>query len=235
MMRWLWYLPLAPLQLCSAISTEKPRGSTAETQHVTVDSRGNDQKWDAFFSQAEVVKWNHTMRKEDSPVAHKWGSSFSLKRSHSCGHFLTHDKTDWGGGWQNDYDAEHTMYCPAQEAVVSILSHHSNGAEDRRWNVLCRPLKGTGASIGTCRDTGWTAYDGAWNQGATDTLEVLTGVRSIHSNGAEDRKFTFRFCKLAGVTRHHQWADADWKNSYDQELKVEVDEKSFFHTLALYP
>lgn len=39
--------------------------------------------------------------------------------------------------WVNDYDKPFTFTCPSHQSINRVVSHHDNGAEDRKFDFQC--------------------------------------------------------------------------------------------------
>lgn len=117
----------------------------------------------------------------------KWGSCAILDSAHSrVERFSTLGGTTLDGSW--------ARACPGTYVLVSVASGHDNGAEDREFKFGCAEFEKTRRS-----GCSWTSYlnsfDGAVNFRCTSG-KVFAGVRSFHSNAAEDRRFSFLCCDL---------------------------------------
>ncbi|GFR94765.1 hemagglutinin/amebocyte aggregation factor [Elysia marginata] len=101
------------------------------------------------------------------------------------------------GAYVNTWDQQFQYECPEGEVLRSVLSVHSDTAEDRRWMFTCGAAP-SGASPSFCR---WTSdYVNNWDEPINFMCPadfVLTGVSSYHSNAAEDRRMKFKCCKDA--------------------------------------
>ena len=99
-------------------------------------------------------------------------------------------------GWKNGFDRKLDFSCPPNNYIYKIFSKHSNTCEDRKWDFGCRK----GPVTDNCYWTGYrNEYDAELNYKAPWNT-VITGMRSIHSNKKEDRRYAFRYCK---VISHH--------------------------------
>jgi len=92
----------------------------------------------------------------------------------------------------NNWDAEFSYYDDSK-VFVGMYSVHDNGKEDRKFKFH-QSVHGMTAS--SCYWTSKTDWDAEWTvQG--EVGEAITGVWAKHDNGKEDRKFQWRFCKIA--------------------------------------
>ncbi|KAK3740215.1 hypothetical protein RRG08_054237 [Elysia crispata] len=100
-----------------------------------------------------------------------------------------------GAAYVNNWDEPFQYQCPEGQVLRSVLSVHSNSAEDRRWMFTCGNAP-SGASPSTCR---WTDdYVNTWDEPISFMCPpnyVLAGVESYHSDAAEDRRMKFKCCK----------------------------------------
>jgi len=89
----------------------------------------------------------------------------------------------------NSYDSTSYVDCPANYVLTGIQSHHHNGAEDRQFRYDCGHFSGWSTS-----NPNTTPYVNGWDQTVNyycPSGKVLTGMRSYHNNGPEDRRFQF--------------------------------------------
>ncbi|ESO87269.1 hypothetical protein LOTGIDRAFT_106953 [Lottia gigantea] len=117
--------------------------------------------------------------------------------------------------WQNDWDQSLDVYCSYHQSFYRIRSEHDNGKEDRRWQFDCHYI---GPLMGGCTwyndVNGWDAPVNFYcpNNGA------MTGVKSRHDNGKEDRIWSYRCCDMPGrlVTT------TGFVNGWDQGMDYQV-------------
>ena len=95
-----------------------------------------------------------------------------------------------------NYDAEFRLECEANKVLIGVESYHHNHYEDRRWRVTCRQFQDSRTE--NC--VGFpNTYVNNWDARVSYTCpsgKVLTGIDSVHSNEAEDRRFRFKCCSL---------------------------------------
>ncbi|XP_074649189.1 uncharacterized protein LOC141904499 [Tubulanus polymorphus] len=94
-------------------------------------------------------------------------------------------------GYLNDWDKLVNFVCPHNGIVTGFHSYHDNHREDRRWKLRCCKVARPGQS---CYWSGWLAD---WDQEIDYSFPngmAMTGMKSIHDNGREDRLFEFRMC-----------------------------------------
>ena len=110
--------------------------------------------------------------------------------------------------YQNDWDGPLSVMCNTHqgEALYSVQSVYSKYKRDRRWMWQCKQIVPGGMRCGK-----WTDYydDKELNFQCKPNF-VLTGVKSVHSNKKEDRKWKFRCCKAEGhmhCTRPCSWSN----------------------------
>ncbi|CAB4008264.1 Hypothetical predicted protein [Paramuricea clavata] len=96
-------------------------------------------------------------------------------------------------GWVNWFDREILYQC-RNGVIAGWHSYHSNRHEDRRFQFKCCRTKKN-----CVRNCVWTGYVNNWdayiNYGVPRGY-FLTGTKSYHHNGHEDRRWRFLICKL---------------------------------------
>jgi len=98
-------------------------------------------------------------------------------------------------GYANAWDKQLTFVCPDNQALSRVYSHHSNYKEDRKWKFGCCAV----SSNAYLQRGGWTNYVNGWDKKLDFRCfddEVLVGLKSIHSNYREDRRWKFHCSKL---------------------------------------
>lgn len=105
-------------------------------------------------------------------------------------------KCKWTG-WLNDWDKELLYTCNTVDGadyIAGMYSEHDNWTEDRRFKVKC--CSGEGTCLTNCKFTDWiNDYDG-WMYWSCDAGYVMQGLKSVHSNWYEDRRWKIQTCKL---------------------------------------
>lgn len=113
--------------------------------------------------------------------------------------------------WVNDYDKPFTFTCPSHQSINRVVSHHDNGAEDRKFDFQCtKYTEGTESCF-------WSEYANNFDQPVAFQCPnggVMDGVSSYHDNGAEDRRFRFYCCEKPGMCLYNCFYSG-WVNSYD--------------------
>ena len=99
--------------------------------------------------------------------------------------------------YQNDVDQPLNFECKSKTALSEIRSVYSTSARDRQFQFNCR--KTVSKDFSKC----------FWTDNVNDFDEpllfqcpanyVMSGVKSVHHNGREDREWRFKCCK----TRHY--------------------------------
>jgi len=135
--------------------------------------------------------------------------------------------------WANDWDGELRHECAANQALVSMFSIHDNSKEDRRWKIKCSAVPEF-ASLTACRWDSETTFDAEWTSPPVRPNEVVTGVLSQHSNGAEDRWFAFKVCTLSGDGDFVETdlGVTDWMNNWDGDLEVTLTPQEFMGSIT---
>lgn len=127
----------------------------------------------------------------------------------------------YGNCWHNSYDGELNFICPDNTVVSGILSQHHNFYEDRQFHILCRYTTGIRSR---CYWSGWVndfdqffAYQ-CYHHG------FIHGMRSVHSNYNEDRRWEFYCCEHNGLTVSECFYTR--KNYWDAYFSVYIPENS---------
>ncbi|XP_019646361.1 PREDICTED: hemagglutinin/amebocyte aggregation factor-like [Branchiostoma belcheri] len=149
--------------------------------------------WDATFT--FECPWNKAISRIKSVhcnTAEDRVWRFECQDASGISHLTQHYWT----GWINDFDGGMGQNCPFNSVVTGFKSEHSNQHEDRRWKMKCS--KKTGMVLHSCYTTG---YVNSWDHAMDFTVPVhvsyyVTGMHGYHSNGAEDRLYQFRLCKV---------------------------------------
>ncbi|KAL4221739.1 hypothetical protein ACF0H5_019994 [Mactra antiquata] len=105
------------------------------------------------------------------------------------------------GAYQNNFDGELNFMCPDGQTFSRVHSVHSNGAEDRQFELECKLLEvDTAGQSPHCE---WTAdYVNGFDEPffyECPSNSFLNGMNSVHDNGAEDRKWKYRCCSYPKV------------------------------------
>jgi len=97
-------------------------------------------------------------------------------------------------GWVNDWDDAMDYSCPSNQVVTGLYSVHNNGKEDREWKVRCATYS-EGLTSGQWSDwvNGW---DGDMDYACPHNT-LITGLKSVHNNGKEDRRFKVKCSGLS--------------------------------------
>ena len=102
--------------------------------------------------------------------------------------------------YQNDWGDSLYVMCNTRqgEALYRVQSVHSNSKGDHRWMWQCKRIV-LGAMF-KYRWSAWSEYgkqvdsDYQCKEAGVEGYKVLSGVRSVHSNQVEDRKWSFYCC-----------------------------------------
>ena len=88
-------------------------------------------------------------------------------------------------GWVNSYDAPFTYNCKDKGAILGIHSLHDDYYDDRRFNILCCPVKPTSNAGLNCLpypSAGWiNSYDGFFHLSAPEGAHI-NGIQSQHDS-----------------------------------------------------
>ncbi|XP_053378654.1 uncharacterized protein LOC123543887 [Mercenaria mercenaria] len=122
------------------------------------------------------------------------------------------------GSYVNNFDQRVEFKCTKDTQTISrVHSVHDNGAEDRRFEFECREIG---------MDTEGTSASCAWSANYENQLDkpldfecghngFINGMISEHDNGAEDRRWKFRCCRITDI----HMIDCDlttWTNDFDK-------------------
>ncbi|EGD82844.1 hypothetical protein PTSG_03476 [Salpingoeca rosetta] len=122
----------------------------------------------------------------------------------------------------NNYDAPLYLSCPGNQGIVSVASWHSNHAEDRVWSFGCAKV---GYSLSGYT---WTGYlnnlDGPLSYSCGGN-RVITGIKSYHDDGTEDRVWAVQCGDLNGATLTN-CAFGPQANGYDAPIDVKAGDYS---------
>ncbi|GEM_PF-3428843 len=102
-------------------------------------------------------------------------------------------------GWVNGFDAPVDFQCGANQYMTQEQSQHGNAAEDRRYRYRCCELEKPGGSSVTRTNCEWSGMQNTWDMPVKFTCskgKIMTGARSFHANGPEDRIYYFQCCGL---------------------------------------
>jgi len=95
----------------------------------------------------------------------------------------------------NQFDRYHDFVCPNGHSISRVWGWHHNGKEDR---IYCYSCQNNGATGSSCYTTGYVnSYDYPVAVQCNPNY-YFAGVRSVHDNRREDRRFDFRCCKSNG-------------------------------------
>nr|CAC38786.1 dermatopontin [Suberites domuncula] len=127
--------------------------------------------------------------------------------------------------YQNDYDKPLHVECPDKQALYYVQSIHSNRHEDRRFRFNCKHA--ANKKMSHCFWTGHlNNYDGVLNYQCPPN-NLMTGVKSEHSNHHEDRRWSFKCCKANGY-HTKSCLMTGYINSYDNPMHHAAHYNHFF-------
>lgn len=131
--------------------------------------------------------------------------------------------------WVNEYDKPMSYICPLGKALKTLVSHHDNHFEDRRWKFECQP---EGIKVkDSCKWHKIQYYTGRdvfgkkviSNKVGKDLdfqcpdNGILIGLRGDHHNSVEDRAFEFACCYPEKAVPQ-DCKKTDWQNNFDKDL-----------------
>merc|ERR1712142_657278 len=102
----------------------------------------------------------------------------------------------WDSTYANTWDETFDYKCNFNGVITGILSEHHNWFEDRRFKFKCC-LPGNLEKAASCNPVS-SGYQNKWDQNLFYMVpngRNLVGIKSTHSNGKEDRLFSFYTCK----------------------------------------
>ncbi|XP_052069112.1 dermatopontin-like [Mytilus californianus] len=123
-----------------------------------------------------------------------------------------------GWTWVNKFVEPVDFSCPNGQALSVIHSEHNNYFEDRKWSLGCRS---TGGQYDHCYCTPFYVND--WDDFFNFQCShygFLTGIKSIHDNHFEDRRFRFKCCAISG--KDLSQCQTTFRNKFDQPNTVNV-------------
>jgi len=101
--------------------------------------------------------------------------------------------------WVNEYDGWMDWSIGDNRMVTGFYSKHYNRREDRIWKFNHGSSSG---GVG-CRSNHWTAdYQNDWDGLLSFSCpgnEAISGFRSTHNNGKEDRRWKFQCCEVTNA------------------------------------
>lgn len=119
---------------------------------------------------------------------------------------------------QTSYDAPWHRECPQGHSISRLESWHNNFYEDRIWTITCL----ANGKIGTKErwSGSWTTYDHPFRHQCGGS-EVLAGMKSVHSNWYEDRRWQFMCRPISVPLINCRW-NSFWVNDWDAPLDYSV-------------
>ncbi|XP_076078426.1 hemagglutinin/amebocyte aggregation factor-like isoform X2 [Mytilus galloprovincialis] len=121
--------------------------------------------------------------------------------------------------WLNSYDGKLEYICPNNQSVSGIRSQHDNRHEDRIFDIICRISTGIGSR---CQ---WSGYVNGFDEFFAFQCKYhgyIHGMRSIHDNGSEDRRWDFYCCEHDGfdVTECYQTSHTNWDAYFSVDVPL---------------
>ncbi|KAK3096509.1 hypothetical protein FSP39_000866 [Pinctada imbricata] len=133
-------------------------------------------------------------------------------------HFLLSVIFACSSAWINDWDKPFSFECPEHSFISQIYSVHDNWFEDRRFEIGCRNYT---TKLEKCR---WSEAANKFNQPLIFQCsggEIITGMRSNHSDIQEDRSYQFKCCQVKGVLTYN-CEFTQVLNSFNEEMAYTV-------------
>ncbi|XP_078597959.1 dermatopontin-like [Branchiostoma floridae x Branchiostoma japonicum] len=143
------------------------------------------------------------------------GDAWRRRRRRRCkspGQALTGAQTRW--------DAAFQFECPGSQVIRRVSSVHCNRAEDRVWKFGCGSVPGL-PRFDEEFWSGWiNDFDGVMNfQCPFDA--IITGLRSEHNNGREDRRWNVKCSRKRGMQTYN-CVLSPYANSLDGDMNYSV-------------
>lgn len=94
-------------------------------------------------------------------------------------------------------DSSWTRVCLSYQVLIAVAASHYNPTEDREFLFTCMHFAGTQNS-----NCGWSSYVNDFDHPVNyryPSSFVLDGIKLYHHNGAEDRRYAFRCCRLVNL------------------------------------
>jgi len=118
--------------------------------------------------------------------------------------------------FQNGWDKEFAFNPGKNGMITGVESHNANSKEDRRWRFDYGYAEGV-----SCHQGSWTSWRNDFDRLLDFTCgrdQVLSGIRSYHSNSKEDRRWKFRCCHVSSNVRLANSRSTDLLNDWDDGL-----------------
>lgn len=128
--------------------------------------------------------------------------------------------------WQNYWDRLLNVQCGNNQAFYRVKSCYSTQHRDRRWEWNCRNIL-QNTKFSGCQWTGWQNYYDEPLLFQCPTNKVLTGVKSVHDNRREDRRWAFQCCGAKGYYTRNCYL-TDWINNWRSQIDRTVPSPQVF-------
>ncbi|XP_033726357.1 dermatopontin-like [Pecten maximus] len=125
----------------------------------------------------------------------------------------------------NELDGPMDFSCGGNTSLHQLASSHDNRAEDRKWSFGCLPSRN---EVMNCVWSGYVNdFDGPVLYECPGD-DFINGIRSVHDNGKEDRRWSFQCCSLRGHVRD-KCHFTGYVNQYDGPLSYTVPDDQLIH------
>jgi len=123
-----------------------------------------------------------------------------------------------------NYDKAFTISCSGGYVIHHIISTHSNWRGDRKFTITC----GREPKLPRFRDQthSWSGYVNHWDGQFTYECpgrSIITGIKSIHNNWHDDRRFDFRCTTLPDYVKLGRCKWTGYVNTWDHRMDYTPD------------
>jgi len=121
------------------------------------------------------------------------------------------------------WDKPFTVICNDGYVIHHMTSVHSNWREDRQFTITC----GREPKLPRFNEKDkWSGYVNDYNGVFTYQCpgkSIITGIKSVHSNWYEDRKFSFRCTTVPSYVKFGRCLWTSYVNTYDHKMDFTPD------------
>jgi len=124
-------------------------------------------------------------------------------------------------GWVNDWDGDMQWSAGSNRMITGLYSLHNDAKEDRRWRFYHGSINKV-----QCKSPYWTESLNSWDQAISASCsqnEAVSGFKSKHSNGKEDRVWYLQCCSLTNVALKDMGLSA-YLNDWDAVLNFRCED-----------
>ena len=122
----------------------------------------------------------------------------------------------------NSLNKYHSFVCPSGYAISNVYGYHDNGKEDR---VYCYSCENTNGNSSSCYRTGYVNHYDCPVAVLCKPNHFFAGVRSIHNNDKQDRRFDFQCCSSGGKCTTNNCKLVGPVNEFDRYMSYVSNDK----------